>query len=66
VRTAFDDAAVFDDEDDVGVEDRRKAMRDHEARAASHQRHERGLNQRFVVGIERARRFVEDQDARVL
>ncbi len=62
----FDDAAVLDDEDDVGVEDRREPVRDHEARAAFHQRHERGLDRRFVGRVERAGRFVEDEDARVL
>ena len=31
-----------------------------------HQRDERGLDQRLVVRVERAGRFVEDQDARIL
>ena len=66
MRSAFDDAAVIDDEDDVGRADRREAVRDDQARAAPQQRDERALDQRFVFGVELTRRLVEDQDARVL
>ena len=40
-------------------------MRDDEGGAASHADFERGLNRRFVFGVERACRFVENQDARI-
>ena len=40
-------------------------MRDHEARASSHGARERFLNNGFGLRVERARRLVQDQDARV-
>jgi hypothetical protein len=41
-------------------------VRDDQARAPFGQRDERGLDRRFVGGVERARRFVEDEDAGIL
>jgi hypothetical protein len=65
VRAAFNDAPGIDDENNIGVEDRGEAVRDDEARAAFHRFFERGLDERFVFGIECGGRFVEDEDARV-
>ena len=65
VRAAFDNAAIVDDGDDVGVLDGGETMRDHETRAAVSRLVERVLNEPLTLGIERACRLVEQQDARI-
>ena len=65
MRPLLRDPAVFDHEDTVGVPDGGQAVRDHEIRAALHQVVHRGLDLAFRARIDRAGRFVEDQDARV-
>ena len=40
-------------------------MRDYEARPAAHHLIEGRLNERFVLGVERARGFVQNEDARI-
>ena len=66
VRALVDDAALVDDEDAVGVADRREAMRDHEGRAALHEPREGVLHGGLALGVESARGLVEEQDRRVL
>ena len=44
----------------------RQPMRDHQHRAALHQVGQRGLHQRFALGIERRGGLVENQNRRVL
>src|SRR5262249_50840094 len=66
VRAAFDDAAVLEDEDLVGVDDRRKPVRDDERRAVACDLGELGLDDLLGARVERAGRLVEDEDGRVL
>ena len=64
VRTLLDDVAVLHDEDDVGVADRRQAVRDDEAGPVAAQRGHRVLDQQLGPGVDRRRRLVEDQQLR--
>ena len=61
----LDEAAAVEDEDAVGVADRREAVCDDERRAARGQRPQGMQQQRLGAGVDRARRLVEDQDRRV-
>ena len=61
-----DDAAGVDDEDLVGVLDRREAVGDHDRGAPGESDAERLLHERFGLGVEVAGGFVEDHDRRVL
>ena len=65
MRALRDDAAVVHDDDAVGLQHRREPMRDDDRRAPLHQAIERGLHQSLALGIERAGRFVEQQDRRI-
>ncbi len=60
------DAPVLEHDDAVRVADRREAVRDDERRPTAHQPLERFFDEVLALGVERARRLVEDQDARVL
>ena len=62
----LDDAALVEDEDTVRIRHRREPVRDDEGRAPLAQRIERPLDLALGLGIERARRLVEDQDRRIL
>jgi len=53
------------DHDTVGLEHCRKAMRDDDGSAVAHQPLKRLLDQSLALGVERARRFVQQQDGRV-
>src|SRR6266545_1883936 len=69
--TRLDDRAIDDDDDAVRVPDGREPVRDDERRAMataleSHQILERPLHLALVLGVEGARRLVEDEDRRVL
>ena len=66
MRAALDDPAAVDDEDHVGGDDRREPVGDRDRRAALHQRLERALDEPLARGVERRRRLVEHEDARVL
>jgi hypothetical protein len=61
----YDSATVYH-EDDVGSQDRGKPMCDDEARAAPQDDVERLLDRRFVLVVQLAGRFVENQNPRVL
>ena len=52
--------------DAVGLLHRGQPVRDDERRAAPHRRFERSLHHAFAFGVERAGRFVEQQQRRVL
>src|SRR3954465_12492452 len=62
----LDDPALVEDEDAVGVADRREPVRDDEGGAPLHDLLERELELALGRGVERARRLVEDQHRRVL
>ena len=64
VRAALDDAAVLHQQDQIGAADRRQPVRDDERRAPGEQRRHRRLNELLALGVEVARRLVEDQDLR--
>src|ERR1700736_818484 len=65
VGAAFEDLALFDDQDLVGAADRREPVGDDEGGSALHQEVEAALDQGFGLGVERAGGLVQDQDARV-
>ena len=65
VRAVLDDPALVDHEDQVGVDDRRQPVRDHERRPADHQPLERVEDDGLGPRVDRRRRLVEDQDRRV-
>ena len=65
VRAGLGDAAVVEDEDAVGVDHARQAMREDQRRAALHEPVERLLDHRLVLGVHRRERLVEHQDRRV-
>ncbi len=65
VRPAFDDASGVEHQDAVRAPDGAQAMRDHEAGPAFHQTCERDLEAGFGERVDRAGRFVEDEDARI-
>jgi hypothetical protein len=62
VRAALDDAAVVDDEDLVGLADRREAVGDHERRAAGERRLERQLHGDLGLRVEVGGGLVEHDD----
>src|SRR5690606_37741791 len=66
VATLFGDAILSDYDNAVGILDGRQAVRDDERRAPLRQFQQRLLNRRFGLGIQRGRRFVENQDGGVL
>ena len=61
----LDDAAVFEDDDQVGVADRREPVRDDESRATGEQSIHALLDLALGADVDRRGCFVEDQDARV-
>ena len=66
VRARFDDAAFVHNQNSVGFLDRRQPMRDHKRRAVLHESVKRLLHSALAFGIERTRRFVEQQNGCVL
>src|SRR5207248_2407731 len=65
VRALFDDPAVLEDDDQVRVADRGQAVRDDERRPPGEELAERDLDPALGADVDRRRRLVEDQDARV-
>ena len=65
MRTALDDAALFQHHDAVGVLDGREAVCNHERGAARHEAVHALLHQRFGARVDRARRLVENQHGRI-
>src|SRR5690606_1976664 len=66
VRPVLDDAAPVEDEDAVGAADGREAVGDDERGAPLRQPVERLLHGPLALGVERARRLVEEEDGGVL
>ena len=62
VASAFNDPAVFEDEDLVGVADRGEAVSDDEAGALDHEAVEGFLDEAFRLGIDAGGGFIEDED----
>ena len=62
VRAHGDDAAAFHHGDPVRVPDGREPMRDDQHGAPGHQPLERELDHALALGVERARRLVQQQD----
>lgn len=65
VRAAFDDPAMVDDADHVGILDRAQSVRDDETRASDEHVLQRRLQCLLGAGVDVARRLVENEDARV-
>src|SRR5262249_24738876 len=61
MRPQLTDFAFVQHDDLVDVLNRREPVRDHERRASGHQALHRIVNQTLSLGIDRARRFVENQ-----
>src|SRR6476661_5857616 len=66
MRAAFRDAAVVEHDDLVRVDDRREPVRNHDGRPALGYLLERILDRLFGAAVERARRFIQHQDRRIL
>ena len=60
----LDDAAAIEHDDAIGIHHGREPMGDDQRRALMHQPFERGLHQSLALGIERAGRFIEQQQGR--
>lgn len=65
MRAAFDDPAVVDDADHVGILDRAQSVRDDETRASDEHVLQRRLQRLLGAGVDVARRLVENEDAQV-
>ena len=65
VAAAFDDAAVVEDHDDIGILDSRQAVRDDEHRAALHQLIHTALDDGLGARVDGRGRLVEDHDRRI-
>ena len=61
-----DDLAVLEDGDHVGAPDRRQPVSHHDRRPADHHRLQRRLDGALRLGVQRARRLVEEEDPGVL
>src|SRR5262249_12064516 len=65
VPAALDDAATVDDEDDIGVADRREPVRDDHAGPGGQERAQRLLDGQLGARVDVRGRLVEDEDARI-
>src|SRR2546423_193742 len=65
VRPALHQPSVGEDDDQVRVPHGREAVRDHEHGTVRHEAVDRLLHQALGLGVESARRLVEDQERRV-
>ena len=65
VRADVVNAAALEDEDRIRIHQRGEAVRDDNQGAALRDAQQVGVDDRLAVGVERARRLVEDQDARI-
>jgi hypothetical protein len=66
VRAVLDEPSAVEDQDAVGVADRREAVSDHERGAAVEELVHRLLDRAFGLAVERARGLVEEQDRRAV
>src|SRR5207237_4511980 len=65
VRADVVNAAALEDEDRIRIHQRGEAVRDNNQGAALRDAQQVGVDDRLAVRIERARRLIEDQDARI-
>src|SRR5438552_2389643 len=65
VAADLDDATAVEDDDLVRIADGRETVGDRDRRAALREAVERLLHEPLGLGVERARRLVEDEDRRV-
>src|SRR5204862_2417688 len=65
MRSAFDDLALLEHKNLIGIADGTQTVGDYKCRPAGHQRCESGLNEGFAFGIQAGCGFVENQDSRV-
>ena len=65
MRALLDDPALVHHDDLVGLADRREAVGDDERGPAPQQAPQRRLDQALGLGVDAARRLVQDQDARI-
>src|SRR5436189_228976 len=65
VRSLLDDAAVVQNDDEVGVADRREPVRDHEGGTCLHHLLERIEDDPFCLRVDRRGRLVEDENRRI-
>src|SRR5258708_22016805 len=66
VFSGFGDAARVQNDDAVGPLDGRQAVRDHQRRAAAHERFQRRLHMALRFAVEGGGRLVEDEHRRIL
>src|SRR5205085_5646025 len=64
-RALLDDPAVLEDDDQVGVPDRREPVGDDERRPSREEQAEGALDLALGADVDRRGRLVEDEDARV-
>src|SRR5215210_7410917 len=65
MRPLLDYPAVLEHDDQVGIADRGEPMRDDEGRPRAEEGPQRALDLPLRADVDRRRRFVEDEDARV-
>ena len=65
MRSALDDPAVIQHDDDVGVLDRGQSVRDDEDRASFHERVHTALYDGFCTRVDGGSRLVQDHDRRI-
>ena len=65
VRSVLDDPAVVEHDDEVGAADRREPVGDDERRSPGEQPAQAALDPPLGADVDRRRRLVEDEDARV-
>src|ERR1044071_5287378 len=65
VCSALDDSAAVEYENDIGVNDRRQTMRDHEHRPIGEKSIDSFLNESLRFGVERRCRLVENENRRI-
>ena len=62
----LDNVAVIHDQDQVGIHDRRQAMRNHKARTPTHERVHGAADGKFGARIHARRRLVQNENRRVV
>ena len=66
MRTLLDNVAMIHDQNQVGIHDRRQAMRDHKARTPAHERVHGAADGKLGTRIHARRRLVQDENRRVV
>ena len=58
-------ATTIENENGIRIDQRRQPMRNDDQRATVTDAMQIGVDDRFAIGVERARRLVEDEDPRI-